>query len=152
MDGDGFAARREPSGRERHAWPAQPQYLRPMRAVVRRWLARLGVSEDTQQDLVLAVSEAAANAVEHAYPSEPRARAMVELSLWAERHVLCLEIVDHGTWRPPVANPPAERGRGIELMRKLADTVAIRQSTTGTTVLLQHLLPNIGDGSVSSRW
>jgi anti-sigma regulatory factor (Ser/Thr protein kinase) len=119
--------------------------------VVRQWLSRLGVSKDTQQDLVLAVSEAAANAVEHAYPSEPRAYAMVELSLWAERHVLCLEIVDHGTWRPPVANPPAQRGRGIELMRKLVDAVAIRQGATGTTVLLQHLLPNNGDVSVAGQ-
>jgi serine/threonine-protein kinase RsbW len=66
---------------------------------------------------------------------------MVELTFWTELHALCIKIVDHGTWRPPPANRPVERGRGIELMRQLAQSVDTRADTAGTTVVLQHPLP-----------
>jgi anti-sigma regulatory factor (Ser/Thr protein kinase) len=112
-----------------------------MRAAVRSWLSLLDLSADVQQDLLLAAGEATNNAIEHAYPPEPSSNSMVELTFWTEPNTLSIEIVDYGTWRPPSANAPVDRGRGIQLMQQLAATVVISADTTGTTVLLQHPLP-----------
>ncbi len=38
-----------------------------MRPLLRRWLARWGAAEDEIYDIIVAVQEASANAVEHAY-------------------------------------------------------------------------------------
>ena len=61
-------------GREyaRGIWPAHPRQLAPIRVELRRWLAPLGMTGEAQEDLVLAVSEAAGNSVEHAYLEAPR--------------------------------------------------------------------------------
>ena len=48
-------------------WPAHPRHLAPIRAEVRRWLVPLALAGDAEDDLVLAVSEAASNCIEHAY-------------------------------------------------------------------------------------
>src|SRR6185295_8295788 len=63
---------------------------------------------DAEDDIVLVVSEAATNCVEHAYPAGTSG-GTVELTFWTEAPHLCLEIVDHGTWRPP-ADHSAHRG------------------------------------------
>jgi len=67
--GDPAAIDRRSSAQFVHrTWPAQPRQLAPLRAEVRRWLAPLDLSGQTEEDLVLVVSEAASNCVEHAYP------------------------------------------------------------------------------------
>ena len=52
----------------RAIWPAHPRQLAPMRLELRRWLAPLAMTGETQEDMILAANEAAANSVEHAYP------------------------------------------------------------------------------------
>ena len=47
--------------------PAQALQLAPLRREMLRWLERLALSEDAEDDLVLAVNEAANNCIEHAY-------------------------------------------------------------------------------------
>ena len=98
---------------------------------------------DAEDDIVLAVSEAATNCVEHAYPVGTSG-GTVELTFWTEAPHLCLEIVDHGTWRPP-ADQPAHRGRGIEMMRRVMTTVLIHYDRRGTRVFLSYPLPDIGN-------
>lgn len=71
----------------------------------------LGVIEDAAGDVVFAVSEAASNAVEHAY-GHPAADDIVELTFWTEGAAICIEVVDHGRWRPPVSLELSGRGRG----------------------------------------
>jgi len=78
---------------------------------VRRWLGSLGVIEDAAGDVVFAVSEAGSNAVEHAY-GHPAADDIVELTFWTEGAAICIEVVDHGRWRPPVSLELSGRGRG----------------------------------------
>jgi serine/threonine-protein kinase RsbW len=51
----------------RRSWPAEPRYLSGIRSTVRQWLAFLDLAATTEDDLVLAVNEAASNAIEHAY-------------------------------------------------------------------------------------
>jgi hypothetical protein len=40
-------------------WPAYPRHLAALRAEVRRWLAPLALPRDAENDLLLAVNEAA---------------------------------------------------------------------------------------------
>jgi len=42
-------------------WPAHPRHLTTLRAEVHRWLAPLALLGDAENDLVLAVNEAASN-------------------------------------------------------------------------------------------
>ena len=75
--------RGEPAEFVHQVWPAHSRELAPMRAEVRRWLAPLALTGDAEDDLVLAVSEAAANCVEHAY-IPATADDTVELTFWTE--------------------------------------------------------------------
>ena len=58
----------------RSTWAADLVHLPHIRALTRQWLGALRFDQDTEQDLVFAVNEAACNAIEHAYPN-PRAPA-----------------------------------------------------------------------------
>jgi serine/threonine-protein kinase RsbW len=121
------------------SWPARPRHLALIRAEVRRWLAPLALLGDAEIDLLLAVNEAASNCVEHAY-TPATAAATVELTFWTEPRSVCVEIVDHGTWRTP-GGQPTGRGRGIEIMQRLIPVVLIHYDRRGTRVLLSHPLP-----------
>jgi len=120
-------------------WPATPEQLKPIRADVRHWLGPLELTDDAQHDLLLAVSEAASNAIEHAHPTTSR-HAVVELTFWTDNHAVWIEIVDHGEWKAPSTNR-GSRGRGIPMMQRLVESVMIHYDTRGTRVLLRHPLP-----------
>jgi anti-sigma regulatory factor (Ser/Thr protein kinase) len=122
----------------RRIWPAQPRQLAQIQVEVRRWLASIGLTGETQDDVLLAVNEAASNSVDHAYPAATADDA-VELIFWTEPGVVCIEIVDHGAWQTPAAK--SERGRGIPMMGRLMDSVLIHHGPAGTRVLLQRRLP-----------
>lgn len=121
------------------SWPADPEQLGVIRRELAGWLAPLSLTEDATADVVLAVDEAAANSVRHAYG--PGESGVVELTLWTEPGTLCVEIVDHGQWRPP-AEEPTTGGRGIGLMNTVADAVLIHFDRRGSRVLLRHRVPD----------
>ena len=130
------------------SWPADPAQLTVIRHELARWLAPLSLSEEEVADVVLAVDEAAANAVRHAYG--PDEAGIVELTLWTEAEgtpsaTLCIEVVDHGHWRPP-AEQPVEGGRGIGLMSTMAEAVLIQYDGRGSRVLLRHRVPDAEAG------
>jgi serine/threonine-protein kinase RsbW len=125
------------------SWPADPEQLAVIRRELGGWLAPLALTEDETADVVLAVDEAAANAVRHAYgPDEAGA---VELTLWTESGTLCIEVVDHGSWRPPDEHP-TEGGRGIPLMSHISESVLIHFDHRGSRVLLRHRIPSLETG------
>ena len=121
-------------------WSAHPAQLAPIRAEVRRWLAPLGLSEDTDVGIVIAVNEAAANAIEHAPPHDT-----VELTFWTEDTALSVEVVDHGRWQPPSSAELTGRHHGIPMMHRCVDSVLIHYDTRGTRVLLRHPRPQPAD-------
>ena len=120
------------------SWPADPEQLVLIRRELAGWLAPLALSETETADVVLAVDEAAANAVRHAYG--PEESGAVELTLWTEPGTLSIEVVDHGSWRPP-AERPTEGGRGIPLMSTMSEAVLIHYDERGSRVLLRHRIP-----------
>lgn len=127
------------------SWPADPAQLSVIRRELSGWLAPLSLSEDETADVVLAVDEAAANAVRHAYG--PGRSGVVELTLWTEPGTLCVEVVDHGSWRAPAAPTPlgegGDAGRGIPLMSSMADAVMIHYDQRGSRVLLRHRVAGV---------
>lgn len=121
------------------SWPADSEQLSVIRHQLAGWLGPLRLTDDETADVVLAVDEAAANAVRHAYgPDETGA---VELTLWTEGGTLSIEVVDHGHWRPPAAEPTDGGGRGIALMNVMSESVLIHYDARGSRVLLRHRIP-----------
>ena len=118
--------------------PADALHLRTLRHELRRCLASLPMSQDRQDEVVLAVSEAALNCVQHAY--DPDEDGVVELTLWTESGALCVVIGDRGRWREPrpSTDRPGQGGLGLVFMRQLIDCVLIRHDSHGTKVLLRH--------------
>ncbi|MEV6236333.1 ATP-binding protein [Lentzea sp. NPDC051838] len=117
-------------------FPADPRAVAPVRHQLREWLRGSGFGDDEAGDLVLAVSEAVNNSVEHAYTAPASGTVEVRARI-AEDGSVGVEIRDHGQWRVP---PPAltTRGRGLLLMRESVDEVVIDRSASGTTVRLRR--------------
>jgi anti-sigma regulatory factor (Ser/Thr protein kinase) len=110
-----------------------------LRTAFHGWLERrMALSAELLSDLTLAVNEALANAVEHAYAgaAEP---GPVELHAQYEprRGDLVVTIRDHGLWREPAPDPQHLRGRGIPLIRALTHTSTIESDENGTCVELR---------------
>lgn len=103
-----------------------------------RWLRRCtDVGESRLCDVILAVNEALANAAEFAYPhSQPGA---IDLEGVVDDAGLIVSVADDGSWRSANLTPQQRRcrGRGIPLMRLLADGVAIDARISGTSVRLR---------------
>jgi anti-sigma regulatory factor (Ser/Thr protein kinase) len=125
----------------RRIWRAEATQLAAMRAEARRWLASLDLPDDVEHDVILAVHETAANAIEHAYPPGDTG-GHVELTFWLDGGNLCLSVADHGEWRESTTGP-CDRGRGLDMIRRLGADVAIDHHGRGTRVVLQYPLPDM---------
>ena len=87
------------------SWTADARQLAPIRTQVRGWLAPLVLPGDAEDDMVLAVSEAATNCAEHAYPAGTSG-GTVELTFWTEAPHLCLESSTTAPGNPPQTSRP----------------------------------------------
>jgi anti-sigma regulatory factor (Ser/Thr protein kinase) len=123
----------------RHTVPNDPASASLVRGRLRRWLAGMRWPRDDADDLVIAVSEAVSNSVEHAYP-DPREAGVIVIEATEETFPrrlrrIVVTVRDHGRWRP-VPEDPGYRGRGLAMMRAVTDWVDIENGTAGTTVRL----------------
>src|SRR5262249_40891149 len=80
----------------RSAWPADAGALRVLRHSLRRWLGKWGADDDEIYDITVAVQEASANAVEHAYAP---GSAAFEVDAHHENGVITVVVHDRGKWR-----------------------------------------------------
>jgi len=129
--------------------PPSFEHLAMVRSVLSNALgAEQVLKHERLQDLRLAVSEAATNAIEahHARGIDTTVRIRVEIDADHVRVV----IADRGPGfdpsglepHPPVTDPERldfERGLGVTLMRRLTDGCLIDSSSAGTTVTLTML-------------
>ncbi|MFN2616776.1 MAG: anti-sigma factor RsbA family regulatory protein [Thermoleophilaceae bacterium] len=124
------------------AEPATPAYelpfegetLRSLRAFLHRYGASAGISAPRTDDLVLAVSEVAANSVRHGGGGGL-------LRVWQDADKVICEVRDGGRIDEPLAGrerPLASEpsGRGLWLANHLCELVQIRSFPTGNVVRL----------------
>jgi PAS domain S-box-containing protein len=116
------------------AFPAESAQLAPVRASLRTWLSRCGLSHRTMQDVLVAAGEACANAVEHGHRHAPGQQ--IRLHAAATVTQLRLTVTDTGRWKNS-QSASTNRGHGIPLMRALMQQVTIEPGDAGTTVDMQ---------------
>ena len=123
-----------PSRALRMRHPAHPRELRAIRRRVERWAAGIGMSENALVDLQIAVGEAVANGVEHAYRN--RQPGTLEIDLDVCGGVVVVQVVDHGRWR---AVPPVRgyRGHGLDVIERLGRHLHVLPMDTGTLVCFE---------------
>jgi anti-sigma regulatory factor (Ser/Thr protein kinase) len=113
--------------------------LAAIRVVVHRYAIEAGLTEARAIDLVLAVSEVAANTVRHA-------KSPGNLQIWHDTHGIVCQLHDEGRITDPLAGrrPPsleAGGGHGLWIVNEVCDQVELRSDDTGTTMRLHMNLP-----------
>jgi serine phosphatase RsbU (regulator of sigma subunit)/anti-sigma regulatory factor (Ser/Thr protein kinase) len=112
--------------------PAEAEQLATVRYLIRRWVAAQGGTDDDCAAFAIAVTEACANAVEHAYgPGE----ATIDLGAALVDGEATVTVRDRGGWREPRGG---NRGRGIPVMKEFMDDVVIDTGDGGTKVELHR--------------
>jgi anti-sigma regulatory factor (Ser/Thr protein kinase) len=159
MAWDAQSARRAPAAREALAAspPARPDGsllpppapgamsydyttdLAAIRAVVHRYALLAGLPEPRAIDLVLAVSEVAANTVRHA-------KSPGSLKIWYDSDEIVCQVHDDGIITDPLAGRHrpslnAKGGHGLWIVNEVCDQVDMRSDETGTTIRLHMKLP-----------
>lgn len=86
---------------------------------------RFGLDPRRRYDLVLATSEAVANAIEHGQPCR---HSTIEMWITERAGTLSVVVRDGGRFvlDPLPPDPLPERGRGLRLMSRLVDEISIR--------------------------
>jgi anti-sigma regulatory factor (Ser/Thr protein kinase) len=106
--------------------------LSQVRALVLQHAREAGLTESRANDLVLAVSEVAANTLRHT-------QASGTLNLWHDQDEVVCEIHDEGTITDPLAGrhrpqPDASGGHGLWLVHQVCDLVELNSDASGTTI------------------
>ena len=111
---------------------ARREAARPIRHAVAAFLTASGkVDREVQDDILTAVGEALANAVEHAYESND---------------TLAVDVFDRGTFISRAARP--NRGFGMRIVEAIAKAVTV-DVDNGTHVRMIFTLPHHNDRIVS---
>ena len=116
---------------------AEPETVTAFRHRAAAFAAEQGADADLVTDVVLAVSEAATNAVKYAYG--PEETGSVDLSAAAADGWLTLRISDRGTGFRP--GPSGGLGLGLAIIARLCDDLRIVQEGQGTQVVMRFVLP-----------
>ena len=114
---------------------ARPRELASLRTNFEAWLKRFGTTRAERYEIVVAVNEAAANAVEHAYGIGD---AEFFVSARHDDGVVTVAVRDTGKWREP--RPRGNRGRGLRMMEALMDHVDVEPAADGTAVRMERRL------------
>jgi anti-sigma regulatory factor (Ser/Thr protein kinase) len=115
--------------------------LAAVRAVVYRYAKQAGLPEHRAIDLVLAVSEVAANTVRHA-------KSPGSLNIWYDTQEIICQIHDEGIIHDPLAgrrkpSMDAMGGHGLWIVHQVCDDVEMHSDEGGTTIRLHMKLPRL---------
>ncbi|MGZ4129854.1 MAG: GAF domain-containing protein [Actinomycetota bacterium] len=114
--------------------PSEARSVARFRAESRVWLEETGVASRDIEDLILAISEACSNAVEHAGAEG----ADVALAAEFRDQDVIVTVQDSGRWQPPHLR--FERGRGFRILRALMNDVTVSRRGDGTEVRMRRRL------------
>lgn len=111
--------------------PASAQELAGIRHRLTSWLMAGDVSDEKINDIVLVLSEACTNCVEHAYQGHDVGSMRLEAE-FADDEIRA-RVIDTGSWKPPAPNP-GNSGRGLVLMKAISESMNIQTTPRGTTL------------------
>ena len=114
--------------------PARPETLADVRRGLRRWLRAVGATDEEVAVVTLAVGEACANAVEHAYSPTP---ATYAVEAFEDAGTVTIAVRDSGRWRRARGE---NRGRGLTIMENAMDELDVHQAEEGTEIVLRKRL------------
>ncbi|WP_430782232.1 SpoIIE family protein phosphatase [Actinoplanes sp. G11-F43] len=113
---------------------ADPLQIALLRADMRGWLAGHRVDTDCLNAVLLACSEAVANAIEHGYREDPF--GVVDVAATISAGTVEIRVTDRGGWRGPGSD--TARGRGLQLIYESMDEVVFDRGHQGTTVTMRR--------------
>lgn len=113
---------------------AEPASIVVLRQVSAAFARSLGLDEDSVEAVALAVNEAASNSVIHGYRVGEYATLRLSASLAG--NTLAITIADNGIGDRASAREGDEVGRGLPLMRALAERVDVSHGERGFRVRL----------------
>jgi anti-sigma regulatory factor (Ser/Thr protein kinase) len=118
--------------------------LSRVRALVGALASRAGLPPRRTVDLVLAVSEVAANTIRHTAGEGA-------LRIWHDPREIVCELSDHGHIKEPLAGrlrppPGTAGGHGLWIVHQACDLVELRSGDHGTTIRLHMSLPAPANG------
>lgn len=122
--------------------PRDSSTLSVVRHITASALEELGVVPDEIGDVILALTEAAANVVKHSGADD-----QYEVHLVIENHTCEIRVVDSGrgfdsdSLGVNMAGPSEERGRGMALMAALVDSVRFESRPEAGTIV--HLVKDL---------
>jgi serine/threonine-protein kinase RsbW len=119
-----------------HSLPADPAELAGLRERLRAWLVEHELGEEAERSTVLAVSEAAANAIEHGYGCDGVGVVTVMVVLDGDR--MQVAVRDEGTWRDGASDD--DRGRGLAIMRSIMEQLSVERQDGATVVRMEQKL------------
>jgi anti-sigma regulatory factor (Ser/Thr protein kinase) len=114
--------------------PAESESLAPVRRLMGRWMREADAGDVEIYETLVAVGEACANAIAHAYPA---LEATFDVRGSIRDRDLEVSVRDYGRWRPPRGEV---RRRGLRLMEELMDSVSVEKGESGTNVILRRHL------------
>ncbi|SBT53315.1 SpoIIE family protein phosphatase [Micromonospora auratinigra] len=114
--------------------PADPTRLSVLRKRLEDFLVAHQVGETDLFDLTVAISEAAANAIEH--PLDP-AEATIDVEVTIADRTVTATVRDSGRWRE--SSGSSFRGRGLALIQALGE-LSVTRTGAGTEVTLRRRL------------
>ena len=122
--------------------PARPENVGVVRQVLGGVAEALALDPETLDDVRLAVSEACANAVIHAYAGVPA--GLMDIDVRTEARELQVCVRDHGGGMAPRADSPG-LGVGLPLMASLAGSMEVlTPHGGGTEIRMRFPLPEPG--------
>ena len=127
---------------------SDPRFLGSIRSLVRTWLQACEAAEDLVDTVVLAIDEACANVIRHAY--EGRCDETLEVRLHENGEYLEFQVCDQGEPCPPEFNEPRPPqrpavndlrpgGLGVPLMHEVFDEVRFCPVASGGNCVIMRL-------------
>ena len=120
--------------------PATADRLHVLRRQLGTWAAATGVTGELAESLILAVDEAVSNVVSHAYEAARTGTFDLHATHDPVRNAIHVTVRDHGRWQEIDPDPSSMGGRGLFLIRALANEATIERTAHGTAVRMTWLL------------
>jgi serine/threonine-protein kinase RsbW len=126
---------------KRETWlPAAPASVRAARSIVRQAATEAGLNDRCTWDLMLATSEAVANAIQH---GTAWANQCILLTTTPSTRGLCIEVCNRGTFAKAPKPPALEAtcGRGIPIISAIVDHLEVEDGSGRTVVRFEKHTP-----------